>query len=283
MRLDDIVFIYHLEDEGLIGWHGRLHSHRAGKYEFHYFISGEGSFRNGAVRHAISPGELHLTKPETEHRIIPAGKRRPITYYAVLFDPEGDKETESLLENGSERPRHIGMSHRFFFANLLEKHFSGKERLAAAARHQFMAFLYSLEDGLPSGSSSSDNVHVEKALAIMHASIEKATDLGAICTRLGIGREHFVRLFGERMGTPPMKYFIRLKTEAARAMLASTNLRIGEISDKLGFENQFNFSRVFKRESGLAPTEYRIRCLQKVDFSFNRENTDPDAPHPHTY
>ncbi len=266
MRLDDIVFVYHLEDEGLISWHGRLHSHPPGKYEFHYFISGEGAFRNGNARFGLNPGDLFLTRPELAHQIIPAGKRRPITYYALLFDTEGDSETEALLEGGTESPRHIGMSHRFFFADLLEKHFSGVDRLATAARHQFTAFLYSLEGGLPSGSSSADNVHVEKALAIMHGSIEKACDLAAICSRLGIGREHFVRLFSERMGLPPMKYYGRLKIEAARAMLASTNLRIGEISDKLGFDNQFNFSRAFKRESGLSPSGYRARCLQKEDF-----------------
>jgi AraC-like DNA-binding protein/mannose-6-phosphate isomerase-like protein (cupin superfamily) len=263
MFIDDIVFVYHLEDEGLISWHGRLHSHTQSKYEFTYFISGEGSFRSGPVRYSINPGDLFLTKPSEAHQLIPSGNRRPVTYYAVLFDTEGEAELETLLEEGQTNPRHIGLSHRFFFADLIEKNVSGKERLVTAARYQFTAFIYSLDGGLPSGSSSSDNVHVEKALAIMHGSIEKACDLSAICSRLGIGREHFVRLFSERMGLPPMKYYVRLKIEAARSMLASTNIRIGEISDKLGFENQFNFSRAFKREAGLSPSEYRARCLRK--------------------
>lgn len=266
MRIDEIVFVYHLEEEGLISWHGRLHSHDRGKYEFHYFISGEGSFKTGSARYPINPGDLFVTKPEEKHQLVPAGKLRPVTYYAVLIDTEGDEETEALLKGGLEAPMHLGMSHRFFFADLIEKHFSGKERLVTAARHQFTAFIYSLEDGRPSGSSHSDNVHVEKALAIMHDSIEKACDLTLICSRLGISHEHFVRLFTERIGTSPMKYYVRLKTEAARAMLASTNLRVGQISDKLGFEDQFGFSRTFKRESGLSPSQYRIQCLQKVDF-----------------
>jgi AraC-like DNA-binding protein/mannose-6-phosphate isomerase-like protein (cupin superfamily) len=273
MRIDDIVFVYHLEDEGLISWHGRLHSHPKGQYEFHYFISGEGAFRCGPVRFTLNPGDLFLINPEEKHQLIPSGQRRPITYYAVLFDTEGDVELEALLNGNSVNPRHIGMSHRFFFADLIEKNFSGKEKLITAARHQFTAFIYSLEDGLPSGSSSADNVHVEKALAIMHGSIEKACDLAAICSRLGIGREHFVRLFSERMGLPPMKYYVRLKIEAARSMLTSTNFRIGEISDKLGFDNQFNFSRAFKRESGLSPSEYRTRCLRKDNIGLSAPST----------
>jgi AraC-like DNA-binding protein/mannose-6-phosphate isomerase-like protein (cupin superfamily) len=266
MHIDDIVFVYHLEEEGLISWHGRLHSHMESKYEFTYFISGEGAFRSGTVRYSIHPGDLFLTRPEELHQLIPAGKLRPVTYYAVLFDTEGEKELEALLEGASERPRHIGLAHRFFFADLIEKSISGKDRLIKAARHQFTAFIYSLDDGLPSGSSSADNVHVEKALAFMHGSIEKECDLTVICSRLGISHEHFVRLFSERMGTPPMKYYTRLKIEAARAMLESTNLRISAISDKLGFADQFAFSRTFKRESGQSPSRYRTNCLQKVEF-----------------
>ena len=93
-------------------------------------------------------------------------------------------------------------------------------------------------------------------------------DLGEPCaSRIQLSREHFVRLFSERMGMPPMRYYARLKIEAARAMLSSTNLRVHEIADKLGYENQFNFARAFKRVSGMAPTEYRATCLQRPDFA----------------
>jgi len=50
-------------------------------------------------------------------------------------------------------------------------------------------------------------------------------------------------------------------------MLSSTNMRVQEIADKLDFENQFNFTRAFKRVSGIAPTEYRATCLQRADFA----------------
>jgi len=108
---------------------------------------------------------------------------------------------------------------------------------------------------------------VEKALAIMQGAIEGDLDLGALCERIELSREHFVRLFSERMGMPPMRYYSRLKIEAARAMLSSTNLRVQEIADKLGYENQFGFARAFKRVSGMSPTLYRATCIQRADFA----------------
>ena len=69
------------------------------------------------------------------------------------------------------------------------------------------------------------------------------------------------------MRMPPMRYYSRLKIEAARAMLSSTKLGIGAISDKLGFASQFGFSRAFKSIAGISPSVYRAKCLQKADFT----------------
>ena len=165
-----------------------------------------------------------------------------------------------------ERPVDIGPSHRFFFADLLERNSSGQPDLMEASRHSFLSFLYGLVAGAPSAYGAPENAHVEKAIAIMQASIEGSLDLDKLCGRLGLSREHFVRLFSARMRMPPMRYYARLKIEAARAMLSSTNLGVGTISEKLGYASQFGFSRAFKSVSGVSPSEYRARCLQKADF-----------------
>lgn len=269
MRFDDIVFVYHLRDERQIAWHGRTHAHGDGLYELHYFISGEGSFRNGNAVFSIEPGSLYVTPPGCIHQISATNARKPITYYALLFTAELDAEVLGLLE-GISRKRgaySIGTSQRFFFADLLEKSRSPRPELTKAANHGLLAFLYSLDGGLPASRAPTDNAHVEKALAIMQSAIEGDIELGVLCDRIQLSREHFVRLFSDRMGMPPMRYYSRLKIEAACAMLSSTNLRVKEIADKLGYENQFNFARAFKRVSGMSPTSYRATCLQRADFT----------------
>jgi AraC-like DNA-binding protein len=272
MRFEDVVFVYHLRDEAQIAWHGRSHSHSAGLYELHYFISGEGSFRNLGTVHRIEPGTLYFTPPGSIHQISATNAKRPITYYAVLIDAEGEAELLSLLEflqegRGLGRgPIVVGTAQRFFFADLLEKSASGRSELVKAAYHGLLAFLYGLAAGQVAARGTSDNAHVEKALAIMQGAIERNLDLGALCARIQLSREHFVRVFTERMGMPPMRYYTRLKIEAARAMLSSTNLHVQEIADKLGFGNQFGFARAFKRVCGMSPSEYRATCLQRADF-----------------
>jgi AraC-like DNA-binding protein len=269
MRFEDFVFVYHLRDERQIAWHGRSHSHGERLYELHYFISGEGRFRNRSIVHSIDPGTLYLTPPFSEHQISATNAKKPITYYAVLIDTEGEAEVLALLESlaGRRGAFVIGNSQRFFFADLLEKGASSRGELKKAAYHGLLAFLYGLAGGQVAELRHADNAHVEKALAIMQGAIEGNLDLAALCSRIQLSREHFVRIFSERMGMPPMRYYSRLKVEAARAMLSSTNLRVQEIADKLGYENQFIFARAFKRASGMTPTGYRATCLQRADFA----------------
>lgn len=276
MKIADIVFVYQMNDEKRISWHGRRHSHTGLQHECHYFISGDGSFKNGTQTWSIRTGDIHFTAPGVEHQIIPAYPGKPITYYAVLLDAETGNERSSELEllerlagktGNVSGPHHIGTSHRFFFADLLERHFSGSPDLVRASLHQYMSLLYSIAGGNPSGASTTDNIHVEKALAIFHKSIEEDLDLEALAARLGVSQEHIARLFVARMGMPPMKYYRRLKVEAACAMLASTNLRIGRIAESLSFRDQFAFARTFRSITGVSPSAYRTHCLQLADFS----------------
>lgn len=268
MRFEDIVFVYHLSDPGQIAWHGRDHCHGANLYEIHYFVSGEGSFRNASTRYAIERGSLYISAPGMWHQILATVPEKPITYYAILIDASGDEETSALLNRlvGRGEGRVVGTGYRFFFADILEKHLSKESELEFSARHALASLLYQIAAGKGPSWVSTDNAHIAKAIAIMQTRIERHLDLCELCEFLDVSREHFVRLFSNYMGMPPMRYYARLKIEAARAMLSSTNLHVGEIADKLCFDSQFSFSRAFRRATGISPTDYRDRFLQKVDF-----------------
>lgn len=49
--------------------------------------------------------------------------------------------------------------------------------------------------------------------------------------------------------------------QEARKLLLQNKLTIAEIANRLGWENPFFFSRVFKRETGHSPREFRRRQL----------------------
>lgn len=65
------------------------------------------------------------------------------------------------------------------------------------------------------------------------------------------------------MKITPMKYFTKLKIEAATYMLTDTGLTVHSIAEKLNFYSEFHFSRGFKQYTGFAPSVYRKNYVHK--------------------
>ena len=261
ISINDTVFVYLLQDDDQIRWHSRTHSHSGCEYELHYFIQGEGSFRNAGETWSLNPGSLFLCAPGEIHTVIPASKVDPISYYAILFSTDGnDSEFNSLLDGLLSHKRYyqVGTNYRFFFEELKDKFMSHNRARVNSGIHQFISFLYMLTDG--SGGfhyGDSNNSHIERALRIMQRNVFSRLTLEDLAEKLKLNKSYFIRLFSRKMNTTPMKYFTKLKIEAASSMLLSTPQPIYEISERLCFYSEFHFSKCFKQYKGLPPSEYR--------------------------
>ena len=65
---------------------------------------------------------------------------------------------------------------------------------------------------------------------------------------------------------PLKQYILRAKIEQANFLLTDTNKSISEISRELGFSDNHNFSRTYKRLTGLTPSEYRDTFSKRLLF-----------------
>ncbi len=63
----------------------------------------------------------------------------------------------------------------------------------------------------------------------------------------------------EALGDSPAHAFMRYKAEHAARVLAGTGVSVKELAVSLGFQNQYHFSRVFKRFIGIPPVRVRTR------------------------
>jgi len=267
MHIRDVVFVYQMKEADEIKWHSRYHSHQAYEFEVHYFIQGRGSFLNDRVRYTISPGSLILTRPETKHSIIADDLDDPVSYYALLFQVVSGEEVAQLLSGplGQDVVHKVGTNLRFFFEEIKEKGLSTHPLLKRSAEFQFLSFLFQLSDGLSRFNYGSEsNHHIEKALRILQNSVMGELTLGELAEKLKLSEAYLVRLFKKKMGMTPMKYYRKLKVEAAISMLVSTDLPIFYISQKLHFYSEFHFSKTFKQLTGISPSAYRKNYYQVI-------------------
>ena len=84
-----------------------------------------------------------------------------------------------------------------------------------------------------------------------------------LCSDCSMSEVHFRRLFFQIYHTSPIKFIISLRINKAKDLLSNTDMRIQCISDQCGFNNPYYFSKVFKQQVGLTPSDYRLQSKIK--------------------
>ena len=86
---------------------------------------------------------------------------------------------------------------------------------------------------------------------------EKLT-LAAIASKIGISQGYLSSVFKKQTGGNLNDYINQMKIEKAKELLEKHEYMMYEISDMLGFENPYYFSKVFKKLTGITPSEYEM-------------------------
>lgn len=103
-----------------------------------------------------------------------------------------------------------------------------------------------------------NNQYIIKAKEFISNNIEKKISLEDISLYINISESYFSRIFKKKMNISFIEYVNICKIEHSKHLLMDANLSINEISYKLGFSNQFYFSKIFKKVEGKTPSEYRL-------------------------
>lgn len=75
----------------------------------------------------------------------------------------------------------------------------------------------------------------------------------------GMSVSWFIRNFKEFTGSTPMQYIVSIRITNAQVLLETTSYTVTEIGHIVGYENPLYFSRIFRKQKGVSPSEYRKR------------------------
>jgi AraC family transcriptional regulator len=82
-------------------------------------------------------------------------------------------------------------------------------------------------------------------------------DLTTLANSVGLSPYHFSRAFKQSTGLPPHRYQIKLRIERAMDLLANSRLSISDVAAAVGYDDQGQLARLFRREVGVTPSQYR--------------------------
>lgn len=111
---------------------------------------------------------------------------------------------------------------------------------------------------MESKQSEKNTEIVAKAQEFIHNNIQDfQLSLSTVADAVGVSQSHLSRIFKNIAGSTFIDYVTNLKLEYCKELLLSTNLKIEDISSKMGYSTPQYFISRFKKKYGYTPNEYR--------------------------
>lgn len=219
------------------------HSHK--NWEIIYNLSGENLSKIGENTYHISPNDIMVIPPETPHDGNSDGLYTDMYVQADKLDFCG---VTVIHDHDGNILTLFNMLHRMFwqkennYANICDALLDSmcqyiKKYTTENYRH---TFIYKLKNYLFEKISNPDF---------------RITDMAAYS---GYDIDYIRRSFYAEIGTTPSKYLVELRISLAkRLLLQESFVSIRDVAAKCGFSDSFYFSTLFRKRTGLTPSQYR--------------------------
>lgn len=236
------------------------------QYVFIYCIKGEGWYRINNVTYKVLPNQYFILPAGLSHA-YGANDNNPWTIYWIHFKgkfaPYFAKQCTQPIEiNCNIHSRindRINMFEEIF--HTLNMGYSHEMLLYACSifYHYLGTIRYIQQYRSASLDSHSEEDIVTSAIHYMNESIEKKLTLETIANYVGYSVSHFSTLFKNKTGYTPLNYFNQLKIQKSCQLLDFTDTKINQVCYKVGIEDSYYFSRLFRKIMGISPKQYKQR------------------------
>ncbi|MEZ4336959.1 MAG: helix-turn-helix domain-containing protein [Sandaracinaceae bacterium] len=98
---------------------------------------------------------------------------------------------------------------------------------------------------------------VARAERFMSEHLARPLEITEVAKAVGASERTLTRRFAATVGLSPARFLRRLRLETAERLLATTDLPIAEIAERVGYEDERAFRRAFGRREGRSPADYR--------------------------
>lgn len=100
-------------------------------------------------------------------------------------------------------------------------------------------------------------VLAKRAARYVEQNLQRRVSVPEVAEHCCVSPCHLTHVFKASLGVSPIRYIQRMRVDRAKRLLADESLCVYEVAHKIGFDDPFYFSRMFKKVSGLSPEEFR--------------------------
>ena len=228
----------------------------------HFILSGKGVFSESGVDYALCEGEGFLIRPE-EIASYKASEEDPWRYFWIGFS--GKSASRLMGELGLEKTpiftfHETASVHSAFdrMCRLPNTTLQGQLALTAELYGLLSRVFPAKGAALPSPRRFGLGQHyVERAIEYIRENYQANVTVAGLAEYLRLNRCYISDLFRRHTKVSPLQFLISTRMSKAAALLKEGRLTVTEVAKSVGYEDPLLFSRMFRKQYGTAPREYR--------------------------
>lgn len=230
----------------------------------YYIIAGKGTFSsNRHYKVNLSQGDLFLV-PRNQTCFFKADESEPWEYiWLGLAGGDTDKILHASNLPNKNFLRQIQKTNFYsifteLYAELNKKKTFLNNLKITSLTYQLFYFLIKEFPDHPPVRKTPKNDQYQIAINYLQKNYtDPSCNIVKLCNRLGVSRSFLYSLFRKNTKISPQKYLMQLRMEDAKKQLQNTNFTLKKIAHKVGYGDEFTFSKAFKHYSGVSPNVFR--------------------------
>ena len=230
------------------------------EYQIIYVTEGEGIFSVPGKILDVVPGSMLLILPGVKHYYYPKKETGWQEYWVGFKGSYFNK----LAKQGflSEEQLFFNIGHYDYFTSIFKRIFDEVKSQKPLYQMKACSAVLTIISEMLSRSRRQGQPDyyqqiVEKAKYLMEKNIDGDINIPSIAAQIGISTSRLNEVFKQFSSMTPYQHYIQLKIHKAEEILSEENISVKEAAWRMGFDDQYYFSRLFKQKTGIAPSDWK--------------------------
>ena len=232
-------------------------------------LGGNGTLSIDGQTHTLSRQDAFLIPPNILHE-YQADEHDPWHYAWISFEVDGFDEIFSQIGRYQHTRRIENPDMILHYISLIKRHqvmgFDPSNKMREDAIIKLFLSELLLEES--KSMQPAWMIRVQNIKDYIQNHYFEPITIQELADRFRYNRSYLCRMFKQIEGKSPKQYIIDLKIQIAGNMLLESDASVKNVSNSVGYEDSFTFSKIFKKRMGIAPQEYKKYMIEILKQHF---------------
>ena len=254
---------------------GEIVKHNQVCDEITYVISGSGEFYCNDECKMVTAGQIHFIRRGCNHRIVVSNEEN-LRYICIGIQYDESLESVKSLHRSLGNNNDIVLKDTGAIKSLSEylirEFYSMDDNTDAMINSYIYQITVTLTRIISGNFITYENNKGEKSasyamyliLRFLDREYLQIKNVCEIADKLSYSEYYLSHLFKRKMGITIKEYLTNKKLSYAMQLLVTSDMSVEKISDSLGFSSAHSFRRMFKKYTGVSPSEYKEKNTEKI-------------------